>query len=70
LGRSSVPDGSDWIEYMLNIPTTAEHKELGAQNQFSPGVPSSKAAIDLIHARGLDLLREHFARKPSWLRLN
>ena len=31
-----VPDGSDWIEYMLNIPPTAEHKELGVQNQFSP----------------------------------
>ena len=49
-----VPDGSDWIEYMLNIPPTADHKELGVQNHFSLGVPSSKAAIDLIHARGLD----------------
>ncbi|MBV8475143.1 MAG: VOC family protein [Acidobacteria bacterium] len=48
-----VPDGNDWIEYMLNIPSTADHKELGIQNHFSLGVSSAKAAVALIHAHGL-----------------
>jgi catechol 2,3-dioxygenase-like lactoylglutathione lyase family enzyme len=48
-----VPDGSDWIEYMLNIPSTADHKELGVQNHFSLGVPSAKAAVNLVRSRGL-----------------
>jgi hypothetical protein len=62
-----VPDGSDWIEYMLNIPPTADHKELGVQNHFSLGVPSSKAAIDLIHARGLKNTDEpEIGRDGKW----
>ena len=48
-----VPDGSDWIEYMLNIPSTADHQELGVQNHFSLAVVDAKAAIERIHARGL-----------------
>jgi catechol 2,3-dioxygenase-like lactoylglutathione lyase family enzyme len=48
-----VPDGSDWIEYMLNIPSTADHKELGVQNHFSLGVANAKKAAELLGARGL-----------------
>ncbi|HXW91767.1 MAG TPA: VOC family protein [Terriglobales bacterium] len=48
-----VPDGSDWIEYMLNISSTADHQELGVQNHFSLGVLSAKAAVERIHAHGL-----------------
>ncbi len=50
-----VPDGSDWIEYMLanspetkGIPAdmTAEH--LGALNHFSLGVPNMESAVNLL----------------------
>lgn len=33
-----VPDGTDWIEYMLNIPANASHRLIGVENHFSLGV--------------------------------
>ena len=48
-----VPDGPDWIEYMLNIPATADHKELGIQNHFSLGTKDIHAAVDQLHKNGL-----------------
>jgi catechol 2,3-dioxygenase-like lactoylglutathione lyase family enzyme len=47
-----VPDGTDWIEYMLNIPSTADHKALGAQNHFSFGVPEIQAAAEQLRKNG------------------
>src|SRR5713226_2947941 len=34
-----VPDGTDWIEYMLNVPTNADHHTLGVMNHIALGVP-------------------------------
>jgi catechol 2,3-dioxygenase-like lactoylglutathione lyase family enzyme len=48
-----VPDGDNWIEYMLNIPATADHKELGLQNHFSLGVKDASAAAAQLRNRGL-----------------
>jgi catechol 2,3-dioxygenase-like lactoylglutathione lyase family enzyme len=48
-----VPDGDNWIEYMLNIPPTADHQELGVQNHFSLGVPDIQAAAARLRANGL-----------------
>ncbi len=48
-----VPDGLDWIEYMLNIPTNADKHELGVQNHFSFGVQDVHAAAAELRARGL-----------------
>src|SRR5262249_32459404 len=48
-----VPDGDNWVEFMLNIPATADHKELGIQNHFSLGVIEIKRAYDLLVAHGL-----------------
>ena len=48
-----VPDGSDWIEYMLNIPRNADHKELGVQNHFSFGVKDVHAAASQLRINGL-----------------
>ena len=48
-----VPDGPDWIEYMLNIPAKADHKELGVQNHFSLGVKDVHAAASQLHSNGL-----------------
>lgn len=47
-----VPDGDNWIEYMLNIPAGADKKELGVQNHFSLGVPDIHAAEAKIKANG------------------
>ena len=33
-----VPDGTDWIEYMLNVPPNATAAQLGGANHFSLGV--------------------------------
>lgn len=48
-----VPDGRDWIEYMLNIPANADHKELGVQNHFSFGVKNVHTAADQLRLKGL-----------------
>jgi len=46
-----VPDGPDWIEYMLNIPANADHHELGVQNHFSFGVKDVHAAAAELRSR-------------------
>ncbi len=48
-----VPNGSDWIEFMLNIPANADHQELGVQNHFCLGVPNMEKALDQLHKNGL-----------------
>jgi catechol 2,3-dioxygenase-like lactoylglutathione lyase family enzyme len=48
-----VPNGSDWIEFMLNIPGNANHEELGVQNHFCLGVPNMEKALDQLHKNGL-----------------
>jgi catechol 2,3-dioxygenase-like lactoylglutathione lyase family enzyme len=47
-----TPDGDTWIEYMLNIPANADHKELGVQNHFSLGVEKAEAAAESLRKRG------------------
>jgi catechol 2,3-dioxygenase-like lactoylglutathione lyase family enzyme len=47
-----VPDGGDWIEYMLNIPANADHKEMGVQNHFSLGVKDAGVAAAELKKRG------------------
>lgn len=46
-----VPDGSNWIEYMLNIAADADHKELGVQNHFSFGVKDVHVAAAALRSR-------------------
>jgi catechol 2,3-dioxygenase-like lactoylglutathione lyase family enzyme len=48
-----VPNGSDWIEYMLNISANADHKELGVQNHLSFGVKDVHAAARRLRLNGL-----------------
>jgi len=47
-----VPDGDNWIEYMLNISPSADKKELGIQNHFSLGVRDIHATEAKIKAKG------------------
>jgi catechol 2,3-dioxygenase-like lactoylglutathione lyase family enzyme len=48
-----VANGDDWIEFMLNIPTGADHKELGVQNHFSLGVADIHATAQQLRKNGL-----------------
>jgi catechol 2,3-dioxygenase-like lactoylglutathione lyase family enzyme len=47
-----VPDGTDWIEYMLNVPANADHHTLGVINHIALGVPDIKAARDQVIKNG------------------
>jgi catechol 2,3-dioxygenase-like lactoylglutathione lyase family enzyme len=47
-----VPQGDNWIEYMLDIPANADHKELGVQNHFSLGVANAGNAAETLRSRG------------------
>jgi catechol 2,3-dioxygenase-like lactoylglutathione lyase family enzyme len=51
-----VPDGTDWIEYMLNIPAKAAAKERGVQNHFSLGVEKIQSAASQLQKSGLQKL--------------
>jgi catechol 2,3-dioxygenase-like lactoylglutathione lyase family enzyme len=47
-----VPDGTDWIEYMLNVPADASHKTLGVMNHIALGVPDVHAAREQLIKNG------------------
>jgi catechol 2,3-dioxygenase-like lactoylglutathione lyase family enzyme len=47
-----VPDGTDWIEYMLNIPSNADHHTLGVMNHMSLGVEDIHATEKQLLANG------------------
>ena len=47
-----VPDGTDWIEYMLNVPPDASHHTLGVMNHISLGVEDIHATEKQLIANG------------------
>jgi catechol 2,3-dioxygenase-like lactoylglutathione lyase family enzyme len=47
-----VPDGTDWIEYMLNVPADATHKTLGVANHIALGVPDIRTAEAQLRKNG------------------
>jgi len=47
-----VPDGTDWIEYMLNVPANADHHTLGVMNHIALGVPDIHAAEAQLRKNG------------------
>jgi len=47
-----VPDGTDWIEYMLNVPDNAGHHTLGVMNHMALGVPDIHAAEEQLRKNG------------------
>jgi catechol 2,3-dioxygenase-like lactoylglutathione lyase family enzyme len=62
-----VPDGTDWIEYMLNIPANADHKERGIQNHFSLGIPKMNVAFERLRVHGLKTTDEpEIGRDGKW----
>ena len=47
-----VPDGTDWIEYMLRVPENASHKTLGVMNHIALGVPDIHKAQEQLIKNG------------------
>jgi len=47
-----VPDGTDWIEYMLNVSPNADHHTLGVMNHVALGVPDIHAAEAQLRKNG------------------
>jgi len=47
-----VPDGADWLEYMLYLPAVPSRGELGGANHFSPGVVSVAELESKLKQRG------------------
>ncbi len=47
-----VPDGSDWLEYMLNLPVNASAHQIGVDNHLSLGTDHMSDAIALLHRNG------------------
>jgi catechol 2,3-dioxygenase-like lactoylglutathione lyase family enzyme len=50
-----VPDGTDWIEYMLNVPENADKQTLGVMNHIALGVPDVRAAAKQLESQGMKL---------------
>ncbi len=62
-----VPDGTDWIEYMLNVSPNADKKELGVMNHIALGVPDIKAAREQLLKNGMKLTEEpQMGRDGKW----
>ncbi len=47
-----VPDGTDWLEYMLNVPADADKHTLGVMNHIAIGVPDIHAAERQLRTNG------------------
>jgi catechol 2,3-dioxygenase-like lactoylglutathione lyase family enzyme len=62
-----VPDGTDWIEYMLNVPANADKHTLGVMNHIALGVPDIHAATKQLLTNGMKLSEEpHIGRDGKW----
>jgi catechol 2,3-dioxygenase-like lactoylglutathione lyase family enzyme len=62
-----VPDGTDWIEYMLNVSPTADKQERGVQNHFSFAVEKIQSAAVRLRSHGLKSTDEpEIGRDGKW----
>ena len=62
-----VPDGTDWVEYMLNIPLDADKKLLGVMNHIALGVTDIQATKAQLLKNGATLTEEtKLGRDGKW----
>jgi catechol 2,3-dioxygenase-like lactoylglutathione lyase family enzyme len=63
-----VPDGTDWIEYMLKVPENPTHKQLGVMNHIAIGVENIKEATNRLLDDGIVPLSEEpkIGRDGKW----
>ena len=62
-----VPDGTDWIEYMLNVDPNADQRLRGVMNHIALGVPSVKEAAIQLEKSGIKLTEQpKIGRDGKW----
>jgi catechol 2,3-dioxygenase-like lactoylglutathione lyase family enzyme len=62
-----VPDGTDWIEYMLNVSGSADARTRGIMNHFAVGVPDIEAAAYRVQKNGFTSTEEpKIGRDGKW----
>jgi catechol 2,3-dioxygenase-like lactoylglutathione lyase family enzyme len=54
-----VPDGTDWIDFMLNVRANADKQTLGIMNHIALGVPDVRAAAKVLESRGVKSPEKH-----------
>ena len=60
-----VPDGTDWLEYMLNVHNPTPHT-LGVMNHLALGVPSVEEGYRTVVDRGLNPEKPKIGRDGKW----
>lgn len=60
-----VPDGTDWLEYMLNVKNPSP-RLLGIVHHFALGVPDVQAAYKTAVSRGYKAERPQIGRDGKW----
>ena len=60
-----VPDGTDWLEYMLNVHDPDPHT-LGVMHHMALRVPSVKAGYETVEKRGLNPKPPQIGRDGKW----
>jgi catechol 2,3-dioxygenase-like lactoylglutathione lyase family enzyme len=61
-----VPEGTDWLEYMLNVSNPSPHT-LGVMHHFALGVPSVARAYETVVGRGFRPPKEpQIGRDGKW----
>jgi catechol 2,3-dioxygenase-like lactoylglutathione lyase family enzyme len=60
-----VPDGTDWLEYMLNVHDPSPHT-LGVMHHLALGVPDIQAGYRLVAMRGMDKEKPKIGRDGKW----
>jgi len=62
-----VPDGTDWVEFMLNISPDADKHTLGVMNHIALGVPDIHAVQKQLLTNGMKLTEEpKIGRDGKW----
>jgi catechol 2,3-dioxygenase-like lactoylglutathione lyase family enzyme len=62
-----VPEGTDWVEYMLNISPTADKHTRGVMNHISIGVPDIHVIADQVTKAGIKLSEQpKIGRDGKW----
>jgi len=60
-----VPDGTDWLEYMLNVRDPSP-RTLGVMHHFALGVPDIHAAYKEVESRGYKAEQPKVGRDGKW----
>jgi catechol 2,3-dioxygenase-like lactoylglutathione lyase family enzyme len=62
-----VPDGTDWVEFMVNVPENADQRLRGIMNHIALGVPDIHAAQKQLLTNGMKVTEEpKIGRDGKW----